>query len=133
MTTSQDKKIPLFLRRLLGGGFLLICLFHPLAFGASLLNDSQEEEQILSDKWISGSWLIYDCDALSWVCVNEINFKTCQDLRQSSWEKSTTWLTCLPLSHYQTQARCRLMSHANSQLGYVPRECYAPEVRSRFH
>jgi hypothetical protein len=62
--------------------------------------------RVLSDEFSSGPYLIYDCRAQTFICVNEDSFDLCRRLRIQSQGEGKRILDCAPLKNYISENAC---------------------------
>jgi hypothetical protein len=61
---------------------------------------------IISDNYDAGKYLIYDCAAKHWACVDESHYKECQDKRRSDQAVESFYHSCAPLGIFPTKKSC---------------------------
>lgn len=94
--------------------------------------ESQREVEYVSDKYLSGPFLIYDCQQRHWACVSEENFKECTSLREDDLLNQGPYIhSCSPLGQFPTVRSCNqrilfLTTHQHGQ-----RFCVKEEWRSK--
>jgi hypothetical protein len=59
-----------------------------------------------SEKYYAGSYLIYDCRDLHWVCADEASNKKCVKKRKLDILKEMPVLSCIPVKKFKTIKGC---------------------------
>ncbi len=78
------------------------------------LTDSGQKElagysaayDVISEDYVAGPYLIYDCKAESWVCVLKEDHDDCTVKRDEDLFKGKKKLSCAPLSLFPTKKSC---------------------------
>ena len=89
-----------------------------------------EVTEILSDKYIQGHYLLYDCEDQHWVCTEDVRYEMCQQSLKEALDLKKSYLPCLPVAgEFKSNKEC-----AKEQQYYVTKikvdlECRHPAVR----
>ena len=86
----------------------------------------------LSNKYVAGTGLIYDCEDKHWVCVEQSIFETCKADNAKDIEAGRTELSCVATQLYGTKKECFARHREVIVRGDVPRTCLLPKERRRF-
>lgn len=70
----------------------------------ALVSDLRED--IISDDYQAGAFLIYNCEKKHWVCVLENYYKECQDQRAQDNKNRGTFHTCAPIGKFPSKKSC---------------------------
>ncbi len=68
--------------------------------------DYEARVDYISDKYFAGAFLIYDCEEKHWVCVMEIDYKSCEKKRKESLDKFAKYLSCAPIGQFPSKKGC---------------------------
>ncbi len=72
----------------------------------SLPPDFEMRNDNISDKYLAGAFLVYDCEEKHWVCVLEEDYKICEEKRNESIKKKDRQLPCAPIGEFPTKKSC---------------------------
>ncbi|HLW56278.1 MAG TPA: hypothetical protein VKY27_02780 [Bacteriovoracaceae bacterium] len=61
---------------------------------------------IISDKYLAGPYLIYDCEDQHWVCVVEENYQQCKDQRAKDIRQDKVHARCAPIAEFDVKFSC---------------------------
>lgn len=61
---------------------------------------------IISDEYLAGPFLIYDCQNKHWVCVLEEHFENCQDMREEDIRSEKVYSRCAPVGEFPVKFSC---------------------------
>ncbi len=64
------------------------------------------QEDIISDDYEAGAFLIYNCEKKHWVCVLEDYYKDCQASRLSDEKKEGVYHSCAPIGEFPSKKSC---------------------------
>ncbi len=86
---------------------------------------------VVSDKYLTGPYLIYDCVEKHWTCVVQDNFKECQDARVEDLKIIQKDLRCAPFEKLPTKKAClqRQLYLVGQNMG--TRFCFHDKWRNR--
>ena len=68
--------------------------------------DYELSQDAISDKYIAGAFLIYDCKEKHWVCVLKDDFSECRENRDKSIAGRKKHLPCAPIGEFPTKRSC---------------------------
>lgn len=89
---------------------LILCLFMHASIQAQAPAVSYDEfdptQDILSDKYVAGPHLIYDCEDKHWVCVAPEEKKECEDLREKRRLDKQRQLKCTSFKSFDDKKSC---------------------------
>ena len=79
----------------------------------------EETGKQISENFVEGSYLIYDCDKLFYACVSSSGFEFCQARRKLSEFERRPSLSCAPLAKFDSIKNCQkkqiqMVSHPKS-------------------
>lgn len=63
-------------------------------------------DDYISDKYIAGEYLIYDCENEHWVCVREVFSSECRDMREEDKLLGKVRARCAPIEQMPTKRSC---------------------------
>ncbi len=108
----------------------LLCVIFcgPLRAQQELDADGQE----LSEKWVQGPALVYDCDERHWVCVTGDKHGQCREQHDARLASKAPFLGCVPGTVFATPAECFARQRELIVLSVFPRACIHPGERARF-
>ena len=91
--------------------------------------DFEMKNDNISEKYLAGAFLIYDCEEKHWVCVLQEDYKACESKRKVSADKKERNLPCAPIGEFPSKRSCfqrqlYLSGHAH---GY--RFCLLDEIK----
>lgn len=110
----------------------------PLCFGLFCVNYLAQSEEyisykdILSSKYIDGSYLVYDCKDQHWVCTEEVSKLKCEHKRKMGLRNRSKVLSCYYLSHFETKELCHQKQLSLVNQAHFLRECLHPEFQKNF-
>lgn len=95
-------------------GLLLFLIITPISGNEKNIQkkefDFQEEsknEIPINDKYLSGLWLIYDCQAKYFACVDKDSFESCKKARKKNLTFNLTAVhPCAPFKKFETRVDC---------------------------
>lgn len=64
------------------------------------------KRDIISDKYLAGPYLIYDCENEHWVCVVEDNFERCKTQRAEDLRQNKVHARCAPIAEFDVKFSC---------------------------
>ena len=68
--------------------------------------DFEMKNDNISEKYLAGAFLIYDCEEKHWVCVLEEDYQVCEEKRKESVAKKDRQLSCAPIGEFPTKRSC---------------------------
>ena len=71
-----------------------------------LSNTDLRSGRPISSKYISGRFLIYDCKAQHYACVDDASVESCREERNLALEKENRKLPCVPLKNFMSEKEC---------------------------
>ena len=86
----------------------------------------------LSDRYQRGSYLVYDCKEMHWVCTAKAEFDRCKQLRDKALELKLNNLQCADFEKFASVDEC--IKHLTWQTNYQPqhRFCIGEQLK-RYH
>jgi hypothetical protein len=97
-----------------------------------LAQEIDPSKDILSKKWTTGAFLIYDCDDRHWVCVHDFGQAQCEDLRKNKLASGARTLGCAPGQEFESREECWSVQKKLVNEALYPRTCLHPNARKRF-
>lgn len=65
------------------------------------------QDDIISEKYDAGPYLIYDCEEHHWVCVQQSHFESCKEERKRDLAASEKLFhSCSPIGKFPTKKSC---------------------------
>lgn len=77
-----------------------------LIFSSLLARAEINPEDFISDKYIAGEYLIYDCQEGHWVCVMEAFSRECEKVREEDRHLGKIRARCAPLKQMPSKRSC---------------------------
>lgn len=74
--------------------------------GPPVPKDFELSKDKISEKYLAGAFLIYDCEEKHWVCVLKEDSDVCKENREKSIEKGERNLPCAPIGEFPTKKSC---------------------------
>ena len=103
-----------------------------IIFGCVTSLFASDAQNIISDKYDAGPYLIYDCLEKHWTCVSEENFTTCKSDREEDSLKLDVYThSCSPIGLFPTKESCNQRKLFLSTHHHGQRFCIAVEWRSK--
>lgn len=117
----------------------LLCLIFIASWGYCQENASIEEQvqdfaqmdPYMSDAYIKGPYLMYDCDDNHWVCSGEAEYKRCDGLRNDAIKRKDKNLRCTKFFKFSTIEKCHEKQLEMIGNQAYQRFCLHPEIRKR--
>ncbi len=109
---------------------MIFLLISSLFFGREV---KAEIVEIISDKYIQGPYLVYDCQDQHWVCTEESQYKNCESSLNKAMDDKNSYLPCLPIEgKFKSHKDC--VSGLQKFLGQtqIQSQCLHPDVRRHF-
>jgi hypothetical protein len=114
---------------------MIVCRFYLvliISFGFYQNLGASDSQEIISDKYMSGPFLIYDCQHRHWVCVSQENFTNCKSSRTEDSLKVDTYThSCSPIGFFLTKESCHQRKLFLSTHNHGQRFCIKEEWRSK--
>lgn len=92
---------------------LMLLLVNAPLFAQSILPQQEKlvtgfdpRRDIISDKYVAGPYLIYDCQDKHWVCVEESFFEECRTMREEDKRQKKTFARCAPVGEFEVKFSC---------------------------
>lgn len=64
------------------------------------------QEDIISDEYEAGPFLIYNCEKNHWVCVAQPYYLECQNKRLADDKKHGVYHSCAPIGEFPSKRSC---------------------------
>lgn len=77
-----------------------------LADGEKVLAGYDAKVDVISEKYDTGPFLIYDCEDRHWVCVMESYFNECKEKRLKAISEFKEDLPCAPVGEFPVKKSC---------------------------
>lgn len=87
----------------------LFVLFIPFVFadtGEKKLAGFDPVTDVISEEYMAGPYLMYDCKEGHWVCVLESYYQECQEKRGRELASSSETHSCAPIGVFPTKKSC---------------------------
>lgn len=93
--------------------------------------EDEDGEKLLSDKYYSGPYLVYDCQDKHWVCTDKEAVESCNAARKRALERKGITMPCFVVKEYKKYKGC-LKSNKKmiNQIGDT-KYCYHPDYLQR--
>lgn len=88
--------------------------------------DITSDGSYLSDKYIKGAFLIYDCQDSHYVCTSSLESKRCESIRYSHLKDNKDTLGCTPLKQYSSVEQCHKFQQLLTDQSRPARHCLHP-------
>jgi hypothetical protein len=111
---------------------IIVCWIPALCGLAADTDFFDDSRTVLSNKWISGPTLVYDCQDGHWVCAMTDLARECDDKRLRELRVGKHFLTCFSAQTFPTPGECEAEQRRLTSSGGYPRPCLHPQVRGRF-
>lgn len=86
---------------------LLLSVDSSRADDNSSLEDEGTLQDIISEEYEAGPFLVYDCKDKHWVCVQPSYYENCKDLRKRDLARTEElYHTCAPAGKFPTKRSC---------------------------
>lgn len=93
---------------------------------------SESQVFALSDTYVSGPYLVYDCSRKHWACVSEENFNDCKFQRNEDLEyREKLTHSCSPISLFPSFQSCNQRKLFLTTHNHGQRFCVKEEWRSK--
>lgn len=92
--------------------------------------DFEMKDDSISEKYIAGAFLIYDCEEGHWVCVLKEDYAACEESRVASIGKKERNLPCAPIGEFPTKRSCFQRELYLSGQAHGHRFCLLDEIKS---
>lgn len=94
--------------------FFLILLWSLPLWGASnqlpesekLVSGFDARRDLISEDYVAGAFLIYNCEKKHWVCVMEEFYQKCQEEREEDTHLGKVYARCAPVSEFPVKFSC---------------------------
>jgi hypothetical protein len=74
--------------------------------GEKVLAGFDPKVDVISEQYLAGAYLIYDCKHGHWTCVLENQYQECVELRKEDIQQGKPNLRCAPLGQFPTKKSC---------------------------
>lgn len=72
----------------------------------SIPKDFEMSKDKISEKYLAGAFLIYDCEEKHWVCVLKEDSDICKERREKAISTGEKNLPCAPIGEFPTKKSC---------------------------
>ena len=109
-----------------------------LIFGFFNLSEARDTDNfddtrdVISSKYVTGAYLLYDCEDQHWVCVIQETKEKCEQKRHNELKRGKHHLSCFSAEVFENYKQCTVHQQRLTSSGLNPRVCLHPEVRQRF-
>lgn len=86
--------------------FILSTAFAEVSEEIPLPSDFEMKNDNISEKYLAGAFLIYDCEEKHWVCVLQEDYKVCESNREKAVKNKERQLPCAPIGEFPTKRSC---------------------------
>lgn len=93
--------------------------------------DFANQDQYMSDRYIKGPYLVYDCLGGHWACTGKEEFQRCAQERKDSLKMKDSKLKCAHFKKYSGYSDCVKKQMEMSQRGSRKSFCLDPELRQK--
>ena len=110
------------------------CLsFSMSAWAQDVINEGFDPtKDFISDKYMAGTSLIYDCLDRHWVCTGESEYQACVKERAINISIKRTELPCVASEVFASKRECFARAKTLVARGNIPKTCLHPLERQRF-
>lgn len=91
--------------------------------------DFLNQDPFLSDRYIKGAYLLYDCEEEHWVCTGEAEFKRCEEWREQDLARKEEEFRCANFLSFKTIEKCHEKQISMMPARYPARFCLTPNTR----
>lgn len=111
---------------------LIIMIFSLMQFSwAEETDNFDETRNLISSKYVTGGYLLYDCEDQHWVCVIKDNKEACDKKREKELRSGKHLLSCFSGEMFQSYRECSQKQKRLTKTAMFPRVCLHPDVRGR--
>lgn len=108
---------------------VLVASLSGLSQEGSPTGDFDQQDPYMSDLYMKGTYLLYDCSNGHWVCTRLEEFERCQRWREEARALKNDSLKCAPMRKFAANEKCVEEQQRLINLALRPRLCAHPEKR----